>query len=75
MSRTIFSDDPKKLNRVISAIDRVVGFVRVTTNNFNLGKREIFRHHTIMQRGSFSHPFDIKGISVFVRETLRATIF
>ena len=75
MSRTIFSDDPKKLNRVISVIDRVVRFVRVTTNNFNLGKREIFRHHTIMQRGSFSHPVDIKGISVFVRETLRATIF
>lgn len=57
------------------ALEGVVRFVRVTTNNFNLGKREIFRHHTIMQRESFFHPIDIKGIFVFVRETLRVTIF
>lgn len=52
----------------------VVKFVRVTTNKFNLGKCEIFRHHTIMQRGSFFHPVDIKRISVFVRETSCASI-
>ncbi len=57
------------------ALEGVVRFVRVTTNNFNLGKREIFRHYTIMQRESFSYPIDIKGIFVFVRETLRVTIF
>ena len=49
------------------ALEGVVRFVRVTTNNFNLGKREIFRHHTIMQRESFSHPIDIKGIFVFCK--------
>ena len=51
------------------ALEGAVRFVRVTTNNLNLGKREIFRHHTIMQRESFSHPIDIKGIFVVVRET------
>ena len=56
-------------------LEFVVKYETVTTNYFNLGKREIFRHHTIMQRESFSHPVDIKGIFVFVRETLRVTIF